>query len=133
MDPLIVVFGPALLSVVVTRLFKAQTYRPAFYLATLILPGLTFFGGLALFAYFLIVTASTPPGTLNGGDGPAFFGVIFVAFILPVLLIVPGLLSGLIAKVLFEGLAARSERIKGARHPTDSKSLTHKGSNSKRP
>jgi len=70
------------------------------------LPSLVFTGGAAYMCYFLTL----PPDPSDGGNGPAFFGILGVMTILPIVLMLTGLLSGLLAVGILHLAGVRFDR-----------------------
>ena len=97
----VIILGPVAFSLAVARLLRIDHAIWVFLVAATILPAVPLIGGSAMFAYFMIATASKPASEASGGDGPAFFAIIFIAFLLPCLLAIPGLLSGVLAARIF--------------------------------
>ena len=99
---IVIILVPTALSLGAARLFGIRQSTWVFLIGAFLLPAICFVAGMALLIYFLAYTYSLSPGSQNGGDGPAFFVIIGIAFLLPVLLSGPGLLSGFLASFLFQ-------------------------------
>jgi hypothetical protein len=98
---IVIVLVPTALALGVARLLGIRQSMWIFLIAAFSLPAIAFSGGSALLIYFLAYVKSLPPGTQHSGEGPAFFGILAIMFVLPVLLMAPGFLSGFLASHLF--------------------------------
>ena len=114
---IVIILGPVAFSLAVARLLRIDHAIWIFLVAATILPAVPLIGGSAMFAYFMIATASNfmiataskPASEASGGDGPAFFAIIFIAFLLPCLLAIPGLLSGVLAARIFRWMTREQD------------------------
>lgn len=100
-----IVLAPAAIALMIGLKFRRLAKGVIFWIAALLLPGAAFIGGSSLMIYFLNMT----PSSNNGGDGPAFFGIIFITFFLPPLLLMPGAVSGLLVFVILKIARRRFE------------------------
>ncbi len=105
---IIVLFATAL-SLGAARLFGIRKSIPVFLIGALLLPMIAFLGGTTLLICFLSYAARLPPGSDNGGDGPAFLGILGITIFGPVLLLGPGLMSGFLASFLFRRAMQRKD------------------------
>ena len=106
---IVIIFVPVAFSLGIARLLRIDHAIWVFFVAATILPAIPLIGGSAMFAYFMIATASKPASEASGGDGPAFFAIIFIAFLLPCLLAIPGLLSGVLAARIFRWMTREQD------------------------
>lgn len=93
---LTIVAVPTILTLIVSAFLKKLSEIALFCIATFMLPTVAFIAGAALMVWFQTLTLD--PG--DGGNGPAFFGVLFVMVLLPLLLAPLGALSGAITVIL---------------------------------
>jgi hypothetical protein len=99
-----IILAPVAFSLLVAKVLRFERPVWVFAVAATILPAIPLIGGLGLFAWFIVAVKTRPPNVPDGGDGPAFFGIIFIAFMLPCLLAAPGIVSGFLAARIFRWL-----------------------------
>lgn len=100
-----IVLAPAAIALVIGLIFRALAKMVIFWIAALLLPAAAFIIGSGLMIYFANLTFSPS----DGGDGPAFFGIVFIAFLLPPILLMPGAVSGLSVLIILKLLGRRFE------------------------
>lgn len=94
----LLILTQTIVMVTIAIIFPRLTVTSLIGITTFTLPALTCVGGAGLMVYFL----SLPHSANDGGDGPAFFGIIGIMLGIPLLLIVPGVISALIALFLLK-------------------------------
>lgn len=99
----LILTAPTISALIVAIAIRSLTPRSVFWIAALMLPASAFFGGLAFLIYFL-----NAPLENAGGNGPAFFGILFIIMFGPPILIFPGALSGWAASSILRHIRGNS-------------------------
>jgi hypothetical protein len=102
----LLILTQTIITIIIAIIFPKLTVTSLIGITTFTLPALTCVGGAGLMVYFLSLLHSSN----NGGDGPAFFGMIAITLGLPLLLIVPGVISALIALFILKVIESFSVR-----------------------
>ena len=103
---------PTVSALIAAIAVKKLTPRSVFWIAALILPASAFFGGLAFLIYFLNAQLENA-----GGNGPAFFGILFIIMFGPPILIFPGALSGWAASSILRHIRSNSDTARSGSFP----------------
>lgn len=103
---------PTVSALIAAIAVKRLTPRSVFWIAALMLPTSVFFGGLAFLIYFL-----NAPLENAGGNGPAFFGILFIITFGPPILIFPGALSGWAASSIMRHIRGNSDTARSGSFP----------------
>lgn len=77
-----IVFDQTIAMVLTAIIFPKLTVTLLIGITTFTLPAIAFFSGAGIMVYLLSITVSSN----IGGEGPAFFGIIGIMFVLPLLL-----------------------------------------------
>lgn len=95
---------PTVSALIVAIAVKSLMPQSVFWIAALMLPTSAIIGCLALFIYFL-----NTPLVEAGGNGPAFFGVLFIIICVPPILVFPGAVSGWAAASILRRIRGNSD------------------------